>query len=153
MNITPSDYGQPYEAPAKTKEKTTKSHYRRRGLDFSRFSKDLDQNFQVHNFNSYRNYPNISAIGERRKDQEILDPEKEKQDREFPERKDKDVNLPNVEEPKKDKDWMDDDDAVIEEPTRELDGPYKRGHADRENTPPIKEDLPDTDPKENSETH
>jgi hypothetical protein len=156
MDTTPanSTNGQPYEAPVKTKEKNTKSHYRRRSLDFSGFSDDLDQDFQVYYFKLYKSYTDNIQILSGGEDQESIIPENQRQDRPLPVRKDQ-IKKSNKDEMDKERDRekIKDDENIIEDPTGGLDDPYKPGHADRQKFPPIEEDTEIDDPERNTETH
>lgn len=141
MIPTNSELQTPVEAPNKIKQEMSKSQYRRRDIAFSLFYPDVDQTFQAIHPNSNKGYAQITPASEREPDQEILDPERERADREFPKKEDLDDINPNRNVPEDDNDLNDEDGAIIEEPTRELDDHYLPGHGEKENTPPIKKEF------------
>lgn len=151
-------------APRRTNSKT---QYPRRDFCFSLFYPDVDQTFQAINPNGNKGYAQADFNSEydddqeisgqeildpERKDKDISDPEEDHREREFPnQHDDEDIN-PNRDIPQEDNDLTDDDSAFIKEPTREVDDPYRPGHADEENIPPIEEEFPNEDLKENIKT-
>jgi hypothetical protein len=158
METTPSkpDYGQPYKAPTPTKERNTKSHYRRRGHYFSVIPENLVQNFQIHPFRIFQSSEGfVHIFSGREEEEESVIPENQRQDRPLPVRKEqiKESNKEDLEKDKeKGKEEAKKDDSIIEDPTGELDDPYKSGHADRDQSPPIEKDSVDKDPKKNTKT-
>lgn len=141
MTSTNSELPTPAQAPNKIRQETIKSHYRRRDIPFTLFYPDMDQIFQAINPNRNKGYTQTASDPERQQDREILDPEREHRDKEFPEKEDHNDINPNRNVPEEDNDLNDEDGAIIEEPTRELDDPYRPGHADKENIPPIQKEF------------
>lgn len=136
-----SDLQQPVEAPNEIKQEMSKSQYRWRDMAFSLFYPDVDQIFQAINPNSGKSNSQTDPTPEKEPNQEILDPERERVDREFPKKDDDDDIDPNRNISEEDNDLNDGDGAIIKEPTRELDDHYLPGHGEKENTPPIKKEF------------
>jgi len=142
MKPTPrkSDLQQPIEAPNEIKQEMSISQYRWRDMAFSLFYPDVDQIFQPINPIGGKSNSQTDSNPEKKGDQEILDPEREQVDREFPEKDDDDID-PNRNTPEEDDDLNDEDGSTVEEPTRKLDDHYLPGYRESENTPPIKKEF------------
>lgn len=158
---------QPPRESASIRQGSNKNHYPRHDFYFTLFYPDLDQTFEAIDPDSSKDYKQADFISEYNDDQEnggqetvdperevrkILDPEKDHHEREFPnQHDDEDIN-PNRNVPEEDNDLTKEDDAIIKEPTREIDDPYRPGHGDVENIPSIEKEFPKEDLKENIKT-
>lgn len=161
-----SELERPFKAPTKIRQEPERDPYRRLDFHWPLFYQEFDQTFQTLNSTGNMDSTQIAfgtegdqkILDPKRQDEEILDPEREDKEILDPERKsseneDEEYNNPNRNVPEEDNDLTNDDGAIIKEPTRELDDPYRPGHADRENIPPIKEEFPNSNPRENTVTN
>lgn len=135
-----SDLQQPVEVPNEQKQEMSKSQYWWSDMAFSLFYPDVDQIFQAINPNSGKSNSQTDPTPEKEPNQEILDPERERVDREFPEKENDDTD-PNRNTPEEEDDLNDGDGSIVEEPTRKLDDHYLPGYRESENTPPIKKEF------------
>lgn len=158
----------PIEASAATRKATSKTKYPRPDFYFTLFYPDVDQTFQAIDPNRAKSSEQADFLSEHdadqeigrreildpeRDDNEIMDPEKEQREKEFPnQHDDEDIN-PNRIVPEEENDLTEDDGAIIKEPTREIDDPYRPGHGNEENFPPSEEEFPNEDLKENIKTN
>jgi hypothetical protein len=157
----------PIDASTPIRKTTSKPQYPRRDFYFSLFYPDVDQTFQAIDPNGNKGYAQADILSEydddqeigrreildpEREENEIMDPKKDHREREFPNQHDEEDINPNRNVPEEENDLTEDDGAIIKEPTREIDDPYRPGHADEENIPPIEEEFPNEDLKENIKT-
>lgn len=165
MNNTPSNskLSTPFELPGTIDQDSTKQNYRRPDVHSSLLPEDLGQNHRVLNRNShlddqenpFNSETDQEILDPKKQDVEIVDPKRDFPDKEFPEQeKEDEVQTPEKIIPKEGKHFITNDEGdIIIEPTRELDDPYRPGHSNQENIPPIEEEFPLPDPKENTETN
>lgn len=130
------------------RQNSTKNHSRNLGTQPPFFYQDW--NLTLHTYNQLGlDFQITDPKTEDVKIFELKSEEKHENSPDFPLREKRDEVKPNREEPKEDNDLEDDED-IIEEPTRELDDPYRPGHGDRDDIPQKEEDDPKTDSKKNS---
>jgi hypothetical protein len=153
MDTTPqhTEYRPSNQPIRKNQVKDDKHHFRRHSQDFSILLQDLGQNIQIHHFDFCRNSQDVVQIFTRgtEEEEDSVIPENQRQDRDITQRKEEIRKAPQR-NPQKEKEKVKEDENLIEDPTSELDDPYKRGHSDRKKSPPIDEDAPD--PKKNTNT-
>jgi hypothetical protein len=165
MNNTPSNskLSTPFELPGTIDQDSTKQHARRPDVRSSLLPDDLDLNHRALNRNIHlddRENPFTSEkdqeiLDPKKQDVEIVDPKRDFPDKEFPEQeKEDEVQTPEKIIPKEVEHFITNDEGdIIKEPTREVDDPYRPGHGNQENVPPMEEEFPKSDPKENIETN
>jgi hypothetical protein len=141
-----------------TNQVTTQRHYRRRTTHVNVFSNPVGRNteavLQSSQVDDQHHTPTAASGTEdlkpESKGERVSDPNgiKPRDGDHLPE--DEQEIDPNKEIPEEDNYLEDEDGSIIQEPTREVDDPYRRGHGTT--VPPTEEEFPKSDPKENIET-
>lgn len=159
MNETPSnsEFQPPFEDQAQKNQVIKQSHYRRRDTHIKVYPNPLGRSTQTV-FQSSKMDDQHFTKSSGRKD---LEPYQQGEQVSDPNGINHDVNGhrpedlkeidPNKEVPEDNNYLVDEDGSIIKEPTRELDDPYRPGHADKNNVPPIEKEFPN--PNENTKTN
>lgn len=162
MNSTPSntEFPSPAEGQTHTNQITMQSHYRRRDTHIKVYTGNLGRNtqgfFQSSQMDDQHYTPTSESgqedLEEQTQGEKVSDPNSIKPvERGHRPEDEKEID-PNKKIPEEDNHIEDEDGAIILEPTREVDDPYRPNHGTRENVPPMEEEFPKPDPKENTET-